>query len=62
MTQLLCGAAERVITPRLGLQIPGYFKIREANAVKTDLKTHALVLDNGNVQLVIIHLDIIDFG
>ncbi|MBQ9805317.1 MAG: neutral/alkaline non-lysosomal ceramidase N-terminal domain-containing protein [Clostridia bacterium] len=61
MKHLLCGAAERVITPRLGLHIPGYFKIRIADAVKTDLKTHALVLDDGKTQLAIIHIDIIDF-
>lgn len=61
MKQLLCGAAERVITPRLGLQIPGYFRIRKASAVKSDLKTHVIVLDDGKTQLAIIHIDILDF-
>lgn len=61
MNRLLCGAAERVITPRLGLQIPGYFRIRKADAVKSDLKTHAVVLDDGNTVLAVIHIDILDF-
>ncbi len=61
MKPLLCGAAERVITPRLGLQILGYFRIRKASAVKSDLKTHAIVLDEGDTKLAIIHIDILDF-
>ena len=61
MSQLLCGAAERVITPELGLHIPGYFEIRSADGIKSDLKAHAIVLHDGNTSLVIIHLDILDF-
>lgn len=61
MHQLLCGATERVITPELGLVIPGYFHPRISDAVKSDLKAHALVLDDGASRLVIIHLDILDF-
>jgi len=61
MSHLLCGTAERVITPELGLHIPGYFEIRVADGIKSDLKAHTIVLNDGNVRLVIIHLDIIDF-
>ena len=61
MDQLLCGACEQVITPPLGLEIPGYFKVRVADAVKSDLKVHAIVLENGNTRLAIIHIDILDF-
>ena len=61
MNHLLCGAAEQTITPPLGLEIPGYFEIRLADAVKSELKAHTIVLDDGATVLVIIHLDIIDF-
>ena len=61
MNHILCGAAERVITPEFGVQIPGYFRIRPADGIKSDLKAHTIVLDNGTTRLVIIHLDIICF-
>ena len=61
MNQLLCGAAERIITPEFGLQIPGYFRIRLSDGIKSDLKAHAIFLDDGNAKLAIIHLDIICF-
>ena len=49
MKQLLCGAADRISTPELGLEIPGYFGPRFANGVKSDLYTQAVVLDDGAV-------------
>ncbi len=61
MKQLLCGAAERITTPRLGLDIPGYFTARKADGVKSELYVQALVLDDGEQVLVIISLDILDF-
>ncbi|MBE6601306.1 MAG: hypothetical protein E7637_02220 [Ruminococcaceae bacterium] len=61
MNQLFCGAAERVITPELGLLIPGYFKNRISDGVKSDLKAHAIVLKDGAAQVAVIHLDILDF-
>jgi len=61
MNQLLCGAAERVITPPLGLPIPGYFRVRISDGIKSDLKAHALFLDDGATRLAILHLDIICF-
>lgn len=61
MNQLLCGAAERVITPELGLVIPGYFHQRFADGVLSDLKAHAIFLNDGQTSLAIIHLDILDF-
>lgn len=61
MAVLLCGAAERLATPKLGLEIPGYFGGRRASGVKSDLYTQALVLDDGNEVLVLISVDIVDF-
>lgn len=59
--KLLCGAAERITTPKLGLDIPGYFGARKAKGVRSDLYTQALVLDDGNEMLVLISVDILDF-
>lgn len=61
MSQLLCGAAERVITPELGLDIPGYFFVRTATGVKSDLYTQAVVLSREEETLVVISMDILDF-
>ncbi len=61
MKQLLCGAAERITTPRLGLDIPGYFEARKACGVKSDLYTQAVVLDDGDRVLAVISVDILDF-
>ena len=61
MSLLLCGAAERITTPKLGLHIPGYFGPRPANGVKSDLYTQAVVLDDGAEVLVLISVDIVDF-
>ncbi len=61
MEQFLCGAAERITTPRLGLDIPGYFTARKADGVKSDLYTQALILDDGRELVVLISVDILDF-
>ena len=61
MSLLLCGAAERITTPKLGLDIPGYFGPRPAKGVKSDLYTQAVVLDDGREVIVLISVDIVDF-
>ncbi len=61
MKQLLCGAAERITTPALGLDIPGYFSARKATGVKDDLYAQALILDNGETLMAVISVDILDF-
>lgn len=62
MKQLLCGAAERIITPPLGLTIPGYFAVRRGSGVKSELYTHVLVVDNGETALAIVSIDICVVG
>ena len=62
MKQLKCGAAERCMTPELGLFVPGYFNFRGATGVKTDLYTHAIVLENDGKLAVLISMDIIFCG
>lgn len=62
MKQLQCGAAQRCITPDLGLFVPGYFEFRAASGVKSDLYTQALVLENDGKLAVLISMDIIFCG
>ena len=61
MERLLCGAAERIVTPALGLDIPGYFNVRKASGVKSDLYAQAVVLQQNEEILVMISIDILDF-
>ena len=61
MKKLLCGASETVITPKFGLEIPGYFGARIATGVKTDLYTVAVAIDNGEKSVILISIDIVDF-
>ena len=61
MKQLLCGVAERISTPALGVDMPGYFGTRKSTAVKDDLYAQAIVLDNGEKLLAIFSIDILDF-
>lgn len=61
MKQLKCGAAQRIVTPALGLEIPGYFGGRVATGVKDDLYTQAVVLDDGKKLVAIVSSDIIDY-
>ena len=59
--QLLCGVAERITTPELGVDMPGYFGTRKATAVKDDLYAQVVVLDNGETVTAIFSIDILDF-
>ncbi len=61
MKKLLCGASETVITPKPGLEIPGYFGARIATGTLTDLYTVAVALDNGEKSVILISIDIVDF-
>ena len=59
--QLLCGAAERITTPHLGVDMPGYFGTRKSTAVKDDLYAQAIVLDDGEMLMAVFSIDILDF-
>ncbi len=61
MKQLKCGAAERIITPPLGLGIPGYFGPRYATGIKDELYTQAVVIDDGENVVAIVSIDIMDY-
>lgn len=53
-----CGAAETVITPRLGTYIPGYFIERVADDILDDLYARAVVFDDGEKTAGIVVLDV----
>ena len=54
-----CGVYEQVITPALGLNIPGYFEIRRAEDVLDDLYVKAILFDNGKTVAGFAVLDIL---
>ncbi|MCL2517719.1 MAG: neutral/alkaline non-lysosomal ceramidase N-terminal domain-containing protein [Oscillospiraceae bacterium] len=54
-----CGAAELVITPALGLMIPGQFAPTIAGGVKDDLFVKAIIFDDDENKIVMISMDII---
>ncbi len=54
---LKAGAAEVVITPGLGKEIPGYFNSRLSTGIKTELYSKALVLEGKNGTCAIVVLD-----
>lgn len=51
------GVAEQVITPRLGLNIPGYFETRLADGKLDDLCAKAVVFTDGKKTAGIIEID-----
>lgn len=54
-----CGSAELVITPSLGLMIPGQFAVKLAAGIKDDLYAKAIVFDDGENKIAMVVLDVI---
>ena len=54
---LLAGYAETVITPPLGLRIPGYFSVRPAEGIINDLKARAVAFQSGEKKAIFILCD-----
>jgi neutral ceramidase len=54
-----CGMSEVVITPPLGLPIPGYFQQRPASGVKDELYAKAMVVDDGRNTAALVVIDAI---
>ncbi len=54
---LLAGYAEVVITPPLGLRIPGYFSLRPAEGIINDLKARAIAFQIGEKKAIFILCD-----
>ena len=60
MSQIKCGAAERVITPALENEynLPGYYHERIPESVISDLLINVVVLDDGAEKTVLISIDV----
>ena len=56
---LKVGFAQRDITPELGLQIPGNFKIRPADGIIDPLYARACVIDDGKTTMAFCVMDIL---
>ena len=59
---LTCGAAARVVTPPLGLNIPQCMTFNPATGVKDDLYTHALAVESNGVAAILISIDTSGLG
>ena len=53
------GRAQQCITPPLGVQLAGYFHIREAKSVYSDLFARAVVIESGNQRVALVSCDLI---
>lgn len=62
MSQLKCGAAERCVTPPLGLNIPQCMSFNPATGVKDDLFTHAIALESDGKTVILISIDTSGLG
>ena len=62
MANLKCGAAARVVTPPLGLNIPQCMSFNPATGIKNDLFTHALAVDDGERTAILISIDTSGLG
>ena len=62
MSVLRCGAAERVVTPPLGRNIPQCMSPNLATGVKDDLYTHALAVECEDQAAILISIDTSGLG
>ena len=62
MPQLKCGAAERTVTPALGLNIPQCMSFNPATGVKDELFTHAIALEQDGQTVILISIDTSGLG
>ncbi len=59
---LKCGIYEANITPELGMEMPGYFRIRRATGIKEELFAEVVYFENDGAKAVIISLDVLNFS
>ena len=59
---LKCGAAARIVTPPLGLNIPQCMQFNPATGIKDDLYTHALAVEKDGVAAILISIDTSGLG
>ena len=58
MNTLLAGFARVDITPQLGIDMEGYYKVRKADGVLDPLQANALALSCGSTRIVLMSLDL----
>lgn len=57
---IYCGVSEKIITPQMGMSIPGYFEDRKMCGVLDDLYVRALILKGNGIYITVIACDIIN--
>ena len=62
MSVLKVGAAARVVTPPLGLNIPQCMQFNPATGIKNDLYTHAVAVDDGKRTAILVSIDTSGLG
>ena len=62
MFNLKCGAAERCVTPKLGLNIPQCMHFNPATGIKDDLFTHAIAIESEGKTIIMISIDTSGLG
>jgi len=60
--KLKCGAAERIVTPAPGLNIPQCMSFNPATGVKDELYTHAIALEQNGKTVILISIDTSGLG
>lgn len=53
------GRARVCITPPLGVELAGYYHVREAKSILNDLYARAIVIENGETRLALVSCDLI---
>lgn len=54
-----CGVSEVIITPEIGLPMPGYFEERLSEGVRDDLFAQAMVVESGKEVVALASVDIV---
>ena len=62
MKTLRCGAAEKIVTPALGLNIPCCMAPHYSTGIKDDLYTHALAVECDGKTVILISIDTSGLG
>ena len=55
--KLYAGYAQTIITPPLGLEMPGQYSVRPAQGIATDLKARAIAFQSGEDKAILILCD-----
>lgn len=59
MSGLQVGFAREKVTPKLGITMPGYYRIRHAEGVRDDLELSALAISCGDTTALMLSLDVL---